>query len=68
MLYKLINSQWQRLYSDIHQWVALRHQAQLIKASNKHEQYVGILQKRYGYSKEKAARELERHYSNVRFF
>jgi len=66
MLHKFINSQWQMFYSNIHKWVAQRRQAQLIKTSNKHEQYVSILQKRYGYSKEKAARELEKCYSNVR--
>jgi hypothetical protein len=68
MLYKLINSQWQIFNGNIHKWVAQRRQAQFIKTSNKHEQYVSILQKRYGYSKEKATRELVSRYSNVRFF
>jgi uncharacterized protein YjbJ (UPF0337 family) len=67
MLYKFINSKWQMVYGNTKKWVAQRRQAQLIKNSNKHEQYVSIIQKRYGYTKEKATDELKKHYKKVKF-
>ena len=32
---------------------------------NKSEQVMGLLQKRYGYTREKAASELKKHYSTI---
>lgn len=44
-----------------------RHSAnQLIEVKNRHERYIGILQKRYGYSHEKATSELSNNYSKVK--
>lgn len=37
------------------------------KANTKRERYIGILQKRYGYTKEKARSELDTNYSKIRF-
>jgi uncharacterized protein YjbJ (UPF0337 family) len=67
MLHKFINSQWQMFYGNIQKRVAQYRQSQLIEADNKHEQYVSILQKRYGYTREKAVYELKKRYSKVRF-
>lgn len=63
-----MNSRWQTFYGNIQKWFAQRHQAQRIEASDKHELSIKILQKRYGYTKEKADSELNRHYSKVRFY
>ncbi|MBS4060476.1 MAG: hypothetical protein KG029_08760 [Bacteroidetes bacterium] len=63
-----MNLQWQTFYGSIQKWVAQRRQSQLIEAGDKHERYVSILQKRYGYTREKAVYELEKRYSKVRFF
>jgi uncharacterized protein YjbJ (UPF0337 family) len=39
---------------------------QLTLNSSQREQFAGILQKRYGYTKEKAASELNEHYSKIK--
>jgi hypothetical protein len=67
MLYKFITLKWQMFFGNVQKWVAQHRQAQHTEADNKHEQYVSILQKRYGYTREKAAYELKRRYSKVRF-
>jgi len=43
-----------------------RKDNQSTKASSKREQSIGILQKRYGYTKEQAASELDEHYPKAR--
>lgn len=68
MLRKFIYAKWQTFYGNIQKRVAQRHQAQLIQTTHQREQYVCILQKRYGYTKEKAIDEFERHYAKVRFY
>lgn len=62
-----MNLKWQTFYGSIGKWIAQRRQSQLIETGNEHEQYVSILQKRYGYTREKAVCELEKRYSKVRF-
>jgi uncharacterized protein YjbJ (UPF0337 family) len=49
---------WKR----IRKWLKKRSDDQLTKAGSKREQYIGILRNRYGYTKEKAAFELDEHY------
>jgi hypothetical protein len=43
-----------------------RSDGHITKASSKREQSIEILQKRYGYTKEKAASELDEHYPKAR--
>jgi hypothetical protein len=50
----------------IRNWLKKRSEDQLTKTSSKRERYIGILQKRYGYTKEEAASELDKHYSKAR--
>jgi hypothetical protein len=47
-------------------WWKKRNNNQITKANSKREQYIGILQKRYGYTKEKATSELDEHYPKAR--
>ena len=51
----------------IRKWWKKRGDDRLNKAKKQQERYIGILQKRYGYTREKAASELKTHYSKVRF-
>jgi uncharacterized protein YjbJ (UPF0337 family) len=53
--WKKIREQWKKR-SDDH----------ITRASSKREHSIGILQKRYGYTKEKAASELDEHYPKAR--
>ena len=46
-------------------WQEKRRDDQLIKFDRVHERAIGILQKRYGYTKEKATSELIKHYSGA---
>ena len=46
-------------------WQEKRRDDQLIKFDRVHERSISILQKRYGYSREKATSELIKHYSKA---
>ena len=46
-------------------WQEKRRDDQLIKFNRVHERSISILQKRYGYSREKATSELIKHYSKA---
>jgi len=46
-------------------WQEKRHDGQLIEFQRVHERSISILQKRYGYSREKATSELIKHYSKA---
>jgi hypothetical protein len=47
------------------EWQEKRRDDQLIKFNRVHERSISILQKRYGYSREKATSELIKHYSKA---
>ena len=49
-------------------WRKKRKDNQITKANIKREQSIRILRKRYGYTKEKAATELDEHYPKARLF
>jgi len=49
-------------WKKIRKWWKKRNDNRITKANSKREQYIGILQRRYGYTKEKATSELDEHY------
>lgn len=49
-------------------WRKKRKENQITKANSKREHSIGILRKRYGYTKEKAATELDEHYPKARLY
>ena len=53
-------------WKKIRTWRKKRRDNQITKANSKREQSIGILRKRYGYTKEKAATELDEHYPKAR--
>jgi hypothetical protein len=53
-------------WKKIRKWRKKRRDNQITKANSKREQSIGILRKRYGYTKEKAASELDEHYPKAR--
>jgi len=53
-------------WKKFHNWRKKRKNKQFTKANSKREQSIGILRKRYGYTKEKAAAELDEHYPKAR--
>ena len=62
----VIESNWDEFRRKvIARWQKARND-QLIKANNAHERSIRILQNRYGYTKEQATSELNKHYSKAR--
>ena len=53
-------------WKKIRKWRKKRKDNQISKADSKREQSIGILRKRYGYTKEKAASELDEHYPKAK--
>ena len=66
MINDVIESRSKKLPSKIRNWWEKRSADQLAKANSKRELFIGILQKRYGYTKEKATSELDEHYPKAR--
>ena len=65
MINDIINLTWKELHDKIRKLRDKRSAPQPTKVNSKSEQFVGILQKRYGYSKDKATSELNKHYSKI---
>ena len=55
-------------WKKIRKWRKKRRDNQITKANSKREQSIGILRKRYGYTKEKAASELDEHYPKAKLW
>ena len=53
-------------WKKFREWRKKHRDNQTSKANSKREQSIGILRKRYGYTKEKAASELDEHYPKAR--
>jgi hypothetical protein len=53
-------------WKKFRKWRKNRRDNQITKANSKREQSIGILRKRYGYTKEKATSELDEHYPKAR--
>jgi uncharacterized protein YjbJ (UPF0337 family) len=66
MINAVIGVKWKELRGQIRKWQDKRSDDQLSKVHSQREQFVGIPQKRYGYTQEKAVSELNRHYSKAR--
>ncbi len=62
----IVETRSKKLPGKLRIWLKKRRDEQLIKANKMREQSIGILQKRYGYSKEKATSELDEHYPKAK--
>jgi uncharacterized protein YjbJ (UPF0337 family) len=62
----VVEAKWKKLLGIILKWKKKWSDHRLIKTKNKREQSIYILQKRYGYTKEKAISELDEHYSKAK--
>jgi uncharacterized protein YjbJ (UPF0337 family) len=61
----IIAGKWNEFRGKIGDWQEKLSSTQPVKANGNREEFVGILQERYGYDKEKAESELEKHYSKI---
>lgn len=65
MISAVIELKWGEFRQSVLAWWNQRGSNQLIKANNARERSIRILQKRYGYTREKAIFELDEHYSRA---
>jgi hypothetical protein len=65
MIMAMIELKWDEFRRRVLNWRKKRRNDQLIKVNSVHERSISILQKRYGYTKEKATAELNKHYSKA---
>jgi len=65
LINNVINEKWNALGGKIHIWQGQRNHYRLEMINRQREQFIETLQKRYGYTKEKATSELQEHYSKV---
>ncbi len=57
---------WNGMNSAIRRWDDQRTYYRRENLAREREQFIETLQKRYGYTKEKATSELQKHYSKIR--
>jgi hypothetical protein len=61
----VIESNWDEFRRKVLTWWQKARNDQLIKANSLRERSIRILQNRYGYTKEQATSELDKHYSKT---
>jgi hypothetical protein len=62
----VLETKWDEFRRKVFNWRNKRRNEQRIKINIAQERSISILQKRYGFTKEKAASELKKHYSKAR--
>ncbi len=65
MINTVIELRWSEFRQKVLTWWDQRQSNQLGKVNNMRERSIRILQQRYGYTKEKATSELDKHYSKA---
>ena len=65
MIIAVIELKWDEFHRNVLNWQDKRRNDQLIKVNRVQERSIRILQQRYGYTKEQAASELNKHYSRA---
>jgi len=61
----VLESKWDEFRRKVLSWRQKRRNDQLFKVNSRNERSINILQKRYGYTREKAIDELNKHYSSA---
>ena len=61
----VIESNWDEFRRKVLTWWQKARNDQLIKANSVRERSIRILQNRYGYTKDQATSELDKHYSKT---
>jgi uncharacterized protein YjbJ (UPF0337 family) len=64
----MVNNDTKDNWKKIRTWWKKRSDDQFTIVTGKREQFIRILQSRYGYDKEEAMSELDKHYSKARLF
>lgn len=67
MIKNIVGGRWNAVSDFVRDWWNKRSHDQHAQFEQKREQNIVILQKRYGYTREKAIAELDGSYSKVKF-
>jgi len=68
MAENVVEGKWKEFRGQLDKWRNKPGQtAEPAAANSNREEVIQILQERYGYTQEKAASELEKHYSKIRW-
>jgi len=62
----ILKSQWKQIRGQIKGWWSLLTEEDLDKISGRRDQLIGILQQKYGFTKEEATRELDDHLAQLK--
>ena len=65
MIIAVIELKWGKFHQNILNWWNKRRNDQPIKVDLARERSISILQKRYGYTREEATSQLNKHYSRA---
>jgi len=65
MIITAIELRWNEFWQNVLTWQRKRHNNQFIKVNSARERSIGILQNRYGYTREQAIYQLDKHYSRA---
>ena len=65
MTIETIEEKLKRFSGEVNFWWDRRSHGDLLKNNSQREEFIGILQERYGYTEQKAASEINKHYSKI---
>jgi hypothetical protein len=61
----IFENKWNEFRRKVLNWGNKRYTNQFIRVNSVRERSIGILQKRYGYTREEATYQLDKHYSRA---
>jgi uncharacterized protein YjbJ (UPF0337 family) len=59
----ILKGQWKQIRGQIKEWWGVLTDDDLDKINGRRDQLIGILQKKYGFTKDQATRELDDHWA-----
>jgi uncharacterized protein YjbJ (UPF0337 family) len=62
----ILKSQWPQVRGQIKEWWSVLTDDDLDKINGRRDRLIGMLQKKYGFAKEEAARELDDHLAQLK--
>ena len=62
----ILKSQWAQIRSQIKEWWSVLTDDDLDKINGRRDQLIGMLQQKYGFTKEEATRELDDHLAQLK--
>lgn len=65
MTIAIIELKWDEFRQTMLNWESKRHNDRVMRVNSVHERSISILQKRYGYTREQATYQLDKHYARA---